>query len=185
MRRKTLNVFPIKLRNDENLINSFVDISVVSKTDPISYLKGELISSIDYDSVATVEHVEIKKGELIIVNSIANLSIRLHLDRLRSTIEEKRSRLDSYSFDLYESSMRNRIRSLSSKSVYLSLSRSMAPDTIKKIKKDIDSGFRTIPIVRDYGMMNIKTLEVSQDNKNKIFINSLKTFFKNSKQVPA
>ena len=94
MKRKTLNVIPVKLKNDEALINSFVDISVVAKTDPVSYLKGELISSIDYDKTSVVEHVEIKKGKLLIVNSIANMPVRRHLERLRKDIEDKRNRLD-------------------------------------------------------------------------------------------
>jgi len=137
MQRKTLNVFPLKLKSDENLVNSFVDISVVAKTDPVSYLKGELISSIDYDTISTVEHVEIKKGKLLMVNPLAGSYIRQHLNRIRSTIEEKRDSLDSYTFGMYESSMRERIRSLSSRSVHITLDKKISKDIVKKENQKI------------------------------------------------
>jgi hypothetical protein len=185
MKRKTLNVLPLKLKSDENLINSFVDISVVAKTDPVSYLKGELISSIDYDTVATIEHVEVKRGELLIVNPASNKSVRLHLERLRSTIESKRHKLDTHTFDVYESSMRERIRSLASKSVHIALDKNISDDIIKRIKKDIDGGFRTIPIIRDYGMIGIKSLDTIDDRKNEILLESIDSFFKDSKNLPS
>jgi hypothetical protein len=185
MQRKTLNVFPIKLKSDEHLINSFVDISVVAKTDPVSYLKGELISSIDYNAVAAIEHVEIKRGEILIVNPASNKSVRLHLDRLRSTIESKRHKLDTHTFDAYESSMRERIRSLASKSVHIMLDKNISGDIIKRIKKDIDGGFRTIPIIRDYGIISVKDLTVINDRKNEVLLDAINTFFKNSKNLPA
>jgi len=184
MQRQTLNVFPLKLKNDENLINSFVDISVVCKTDPVSYLKGELISSIDYNEVSVTEHVEIRKGKLLITNICGASSTRLHLQRLRSEIEIKRKTLDSHTFDLYESSIRERIRSLSSRSVHVSLSKDIPKDLARKIRKDIDGGFRSIPIVRDYGMTRVKDLELSEDWLSSVLSSSIRLFFKDAKCIP-
>jgi|LWDU01.1.fsa_nt_gi hypothetical protein len=187
MKRKTLNVMPIKLKNDEALINSFVDISVVAKTDPVSYLKGELISSIDYDQTSVVEHIEIKKGKLLIVNSAAVLPVRRHLERLRKNIESKRENLDPYRFNLYENSIRKRIRSLSSRSVHISLSKDLDTQTARKIKKDIDCGLRTVPIVRDHGMTSIKKLESAHDQndlKDALLIDTINIFFKGTKNIP-
>ena len=188
MQRKTLNVFPIKLKNDEALINSFVDIATVGKTDPISYLKGELISSIDYEKTAVIDQAEVKKGKLLIVNPSSNMSTRRHLERLRKEIENKRDRLDPYSFDLYENSMRARIRSLSSKSVHISLNKDIDPQSIRKIKKDIDCGLRTLPIVRDYGMINLRDffrMDFDSERKNAILEHSIRSFFKDTRSIPA
>ena len=67
--RKTLSVIPIIVAFDLDGANMLKDIAVVSGTDPVSSLKGELISSIEFDDICTVNELKITNNELTIFNS--------------------------------------------------------------------------------------------------------------------
>jgi len=85
--RKTLTVVPIIVAFDLDGANMLKDISVVSGTDPVSSLKGELISSIEFNDISTVDELKIINNELTIFNSQALEQIK----KLKIELVKKRN----------------------------------------------------------------------------------------------
>ncbi|MDB4337406.1 hypothetical protein OAA09_00145 [bacterium] len=158
MQRKSLNVLPLKLLNYENAINDFVDISVVSKTDPVSYLKGDLISKIDYDEISIVEKVEIRSGKITIINNAAKHATRIHLEKIRRSTQEKRKLLDASGIELLDRVAAKRMKSLGGRSIHVHPSENYNSRNLRFLKIEIDSAFRSIPIARDFGMVEVSSL---------------------------
>tara|TARA_A100001011_G_scaffold398318_1_gene502304 strand:- start:284 stop:1672 length:1389 start_codon:yes stop_codon:yes gene_type:complete len=188
MQRKTLNVFPVKLLNDESSINSFVDISVVSKTDPVSYLKGNLISAINVNELSVIEKAEIRTGKMTLINREAAGSVYRHLDRLRKDANRKKEELDVMGVDALNNIMTGRMKSLSGRSIQLSLSKDITSKDTHDIKIEIDSAFRTIPYARDFGMVEVSGLIKSlKKNRNINYekISTIENFFGRFKKIPS
>tara|TARA_B100000700_G_scaffold330703_1_gene458434 strand:- start:4564 stop:5940 length:1377 start_codon:yes stop_codon:yes gene_type:complete len=186
MQRKALNIFPVKLLKDEKSINSFVDMSVVCDTDPVSYLKGNLISSIDYSEIKLVDRVEIKPSKIIFINNTKTAQIHHHLNRVKKNAEAKRKNLDPFSLELFDRTMQYRMKALSGRSIHFTPSKNTSDSEIRKTKINIDAAFRTIPIARDFGMFSIKDFAAAHDKKeNPIIIEGLEKFFNRVKKIPA
>ena len=181
--RKTLNIFPLKLLKDERSINTYVDMSVVCNTDPVSYLKGNLISSIDYDEIKVVDRVEIKRGKVIFLNNSNTRNVYLHLNRLRTSTESKRAGLSAFETELLDRTVQYRMKSLSGRSIHLSHSKDMNESEIRKLKINIDQSFRVIPLSRDYGMIDTK--ELLRNYSGTFFAEGIKKFFPTFKKLPA
>lgn len=88
--RGTLRVFPAIVPFDLDGMNTLVDIAVVSGSDVVSSLKGELISSIDFHQLPTVERVTSFRGNTVIVESRTAQTVRTHVARLRSRRADER-----------------------------------------------------------------------------------------------
>lgn len=187
MQRKTLNVLPVKLTSDERGINDYVDISVVSKTDPVSYLKGDLISKIDYSEVSSVEKLEVRPGKLTIVNNIAKRSVWFHLENIKRNVREKREHLDPAGAEILDRSTSRRVQALGGQSIHVSPSASYNHRDLRLLKIEIDSSFKTIPIIRDFGMVDVqgflKDLEKQKDMD--LIYSSVKKSFSKFKKIPA
>ena len=181
--RKTLNIFPLKLLKDERSINTYVDMSVVCNTDPVSFLKGNLISSIDYDDLKIVDRVEVKRGKVIFLNNSNSRSVYLHLNRLRKSTEDKREGLSAFETELLDRTVQYRMKSLSGRSIHLSPSKEMNEFDIRRLKINIDQAFRVIPLSRDYGMIDVK--ELVKDHSGTFFAEGLEKFFSGFKKLPA
>jgi chaperonin GroEL (HSP60 family) len=82
--RGTLRVFPAIVPFDLDGMNTLVDVAVVSGSDVVSSLKGELISSIDFHRLPIVERVTSFKGNTVIMESRTAQAVRSHVARLRS-----------------------------------------------------------------------------------------------------
>ena len=180
--RKTLNIFPLKLLKDERSINTYVDMSVVCNTEPVSYLKGNLISSIDYDEIKLVDRVEIKRGKVIFLNNNNTRSVYLHLNRLRTSTESKREGLSAFETELLDRTIQYRMKSLSGRSIHLSPSKDMNESEIRKLKINIDQSFRVIPLSRDYGMIDTK--ELLKDHSGTFFAEGIEKFFPAFRKLP-
>ena len=186
MQRKTLNVLPVKLTSDERGINDYVDISVVSKTDPVSYLKGDLISKIDYSEVASVEKLEVRPGKLTIVNNIAKRAVWFHLENIKRNVREKRDHLDPAGREILDRSTSRRVQALGGQSVHISPSSEYTHRDLRLLKIEIDSSFKTIPIIRDFGMIDfhnfVKDLEKTKEMT--LLSKTLKESFSGFKRIP-
>jgi hypothetical protein len=188
MQRKTLNVFPVKLLNDEVSINSFVDMSVVSKTEPVSYLKGNLISAINYDEISVIEKAEVRNGKLVLINRAAAGAVYRHLERLRKDVDRKKESLDAMAMEMLNNIITGRMKSLSGRSIELTLSKDITTKDTHELKVEIDGAFRTIPTARDFGMVDVNQLLKSLKKNEKLVDvtgSSLEKFFGKFKKVPA
>ena len=187
MQRKTLNVMPVKLTGDERGINDYVDISVVSKTDPVSYLKGDLISKIDYNDVSSVEKVEVRPGKITIVNNVAKRSVWLHLENIKRNSHEKRENLDAAGAEILDRSVSRRVRALGGLSIHVSPSTSYSNRDLRFLKIEIDASFRSIPLARDFGMVDVQSLirDLEKIQEFSLVSNSIKRSFNKFRKLPA
>lgn len=130
--RKTLNMIPYSIPFDLESCNTLVDIAVVSGCDVLSTNKGELISSIQFDSLRTVEHCECGLDSLVIFNTKTKNSIKSHIKNLKMKLEERNE---------IESFLNDRIRSLTSSCIEFKL-----PDDLNYYSRcqQLDEGIRLI-----------------------------------------
>tara|TARA_Y100000310_G_C20695651_1_gene825491 strand:- start:1305 stop:2771 length:1467 start_codon:yes stop_codon:yes gene_type:complete len=130
--RGTLNVVPIIVGYTAEHVNMLKDIAVACNTDVVSSLKGELISSIDIESMPTIDKVKAACGYVIISHRSSEYAVRLHMKNLR---EQKQGIEDSQQYVGIKTEkaklLDKRIKALSSNCANIGL----GPDL--KIKKGI------------------------------------------------
>lgn len=88
-KRKTLRVVPVQLPNILENINSIKDIAVVSQSEIISSLKGDLISAFDIEKIKTITSAKISGREFIITNKINNAGLNSHISHLQELISKE------------------------------------------------------------------------------------------------
>jgi hypothetical protein len=133
--RKTLVLIPYIVPFDLNNVNTLVDIAVVSGTDVVSSTKGQMISSIDTSQLGFLETCYLSSTNIVAKNLKTSSRVKLHVDNLRSKMEE---RLDSQEF------ISKRISSLSSSCIDINI-----PDDISfpAVSSQFDEGVRIISSV--------------------------------------
>ena len=133
--RKTLLVFPYLVPYDLENVNTLVDIAVVSGTDVISSLKGELISSMSIDKLGFVEECLTSGDTVRMRNSKTAKSVRNHVENLKKKLEERQE---------IESILSKRLRSLTSSCVDICI-----PDDLEyySVSQQLDEGIRIISSV--------------------------------------
>lgn len=112
MDRGTLNVYPFKVPFDIEHANTIVDIAVVAGTDVVSSLKGNLISSIDVNSMGYFESSEILGDKIKIKKRDTDRRVYFHVKNLRENIKARPELEDILS---------KRIKSLSSNCIDIAL----------------------------------------------------------------
>jgi chaperonin GroEL (HSP60 family) len=84
--RGTVSFIPIVVKFDIDGANLLKDIALVSRGDVVSSLKGNLISSIEFDSLPRIDVASVSGSEVIIENkSVAGL-VDLHIAQLQKKI---------------------------------------------------------------------------------------------------
>ena len=86
--RETLNVIPVVVPYDLGGINMLVDLGVVSGTDVVSSLKGDVISGIEPEDIVTVDKIIATSNNVIISNEKSSDHVRRHI---RNILEKKNS----------------------------------------------------------------------------------------------
>lgn len=131
--RKTVFLYPFMIPFDVDNVNTLVDISVTSGTDIVTSLKGDLISSIKYENLGTVESCSVY-GDTLRLKPIPRneKSLHDHVNNLKRKIEERR--------DL-EEIIGKRLKSLNASRIEVSI-----PDDINFYSRSqqLDEGIRLI-----------------------------------------
>lgn len=113
--RKTLNVHPVLVNFDQDGINTLADLNVISGSDVVTSLKGDLISSIDLSSFKSIEQASfVERKKLIIKNEKNKANILNHVNSLKK-------RRDSAEHDMTRKLFDARIKSLFSNQVIVRL----------------------------------------------------------------
>lgn len=86
--RSTLNVIPYIVPFDLDACNTLVDIAVIANCDVISNTKGQLISSIDYSKLGTLEKCDCLNHTIVMYNTNTRNSVLNHIKNLKKKIEE-------------------------------------------------------------------------------------------------
>lgn len=142
--RGTLTAIPVIVNFDIEGINTLNDITVVTGNNLVSSNKGDLISSIAYDTCPVVDSVLIYPTKVIIQHNKTAVAISSHVNFLKNKRSEK-----SYVEDmskLYD----KRIRSLTPNQVLIRLPNDK--DFIR-LSQSIDLGLRTVKSLVDYGVV--------------------------------
>jgi hypothetical protein len=168
---KKLDVIPIAVGVDQNTINMLKDIAIVCNTRYVSAMTGDVISTVKYDELNTVEDVVISGNSLRIKNSTNKNNISNHISQL---INKKTSINNFLSSKLYD----ERIKSLASKYVNVKIGAMNDQEKLIKLEK-IHTCLKLIPILSRYGIIKSndklydKVLNLKQKSIIKLFKNQI------------
>lgn len=112
--RGTLDVLPVLVGHDLDSINKLVDIAHTCNSDVISSLKGELISSINFDEIQHVDYMIIEPNKVKIHNPSAVPAVTKQINNIKNLIQQESN---SDKINLYE----KRISSLSNRNMMICL----------------------------------------------------------------
>jgi len=140
--RSTMFVYPIIINFDLEGINTIVDMSTVSLTNPVSCNLGELISSIKISDAIQLDEVTIIHDSIVIKNSSSKRNVSVHINNLLQKVKSSNEDIENL--------LICRIRSLSGINVIIRL----ADDSSYILKRQfIDRSLRSIRSMLDYGIV--------------------------------
>lgn len=130
--RETLRVLPYIASFDLEMCNTLVDIAVVTGNDVVSSLKGQLISSIDLESISNTDFCECSNTHIMISSSKDRLSVSKHAENISKKLEDH-PELENY--------LLPRLRSLNSSCLEFQIPNDM---NFAIRSQQLDEGIRTI-----------------------------------------
>ena len=149
--RTTLDVLPVSFGVDNiEMINALADISHVLNVDPITPLKGDIISGRMLDDMNAVELIRCHGGTVTIINGSAESRIKNHVTELR-----RRRQLAHPDIALL---LAKRIKSLSSACVTVKLGATTATSHQEQLEQ-IDILIRAAASILKLGMVDQKYLQ--------------------------
>lgn len=151
---KSLDICPIRIPWELESINILADIATVSGTDVVSTLKGESVSSVEYDSLKIVEKVICSKENLNILNSSTKLSVANHISQLYKKREET-------SLEEMSEFLDKRIKSLNSHTVHIRLGSKTEQEKMKELEA-ADFALRVVKGVISKGTVKVNELGVNE-----------------------
>jgi hypothetical protein len=80
--RGTLHVVPVQVPYDLEGMNTLNDLAIISLSDVISSLKGQLISSIQYEDLTHIDRIEITNNKVILINKKCDKQVKIHVQEL-------------------------------------------------------------------------------------------------------
>lgn len=122
--RGVMSVYPFQIQYELDGINTLVDVAAVVGCDVTSSHKGDLISSIDIESLKKVEVCNLQAEKIIIKNSCTKKAVKNHVKNIREKMEKNP--------DLVEV-LQKRVRSLSASCIEIGL-----PDDINYSSNSIE-----------------------------------------------
>ena len=155
--RSTLKLAPVRVPFDLSGINALNDIAVVCGTDVVSSLKGELISSIDLDSLSSVDSISINNRSLRIENRKTHNAVKYHTREL--TNQRTQFELQD-AINLIDA----RLLCLSSSSVHINLGPELASRR-GSIADKVESGLRLLKDICSFGVLNTEVM-IGSPNSN-------------------
>lgn len=138
--RKTVLCIPVVVNYDLNGVNLINDIAVVGGVDIVSSLKGDLISSIDFEKYPRVTSVSFSNGQILIKNPKSKKRVQQHVLHLLKKHEEESS-------DTVREILETRMKSLNSSYIKVSLQSVDA-----KSRFCFDQCIRSIKAASQYGV---------------------------------
>lgn len=140
--RGSLRVVPIGVRFDLEGMNTLIDISIVTGSDLVSSLKGDLISNIKFDQLPCADQVTAFRDRVVITNTSTHKRVGEHVAQIRTRREEEENDDKSRLFDM-------RVKSLSPNHVVIRL-----PDDKDFVtnSQSIDCALRAVKSIVDYGV---------------------------------
>ena len=151
---KGLDICPIRIPWELEQINLVADIAIVSGTDIVSSMKGDMVSSIDYDSLKIVDKVICTKENLNIINSKTQEAVVNHVNDL------SKRREDTHVEEMSEF-LNKRIKSLNSHTVHIRLGSKTEQEKMKELEA-ADFSLRIVKSILDKGTVRVSELEINE-----------------------
>lgn len=144
--RGTLSVIPFIVNYDLEGVNLLNDIAVVSASDVVSSLKGQLISNIDLSTYPRVDYINISDSGVLIEKRETNSNVDHHI----SILQKKLLEVDS---DAAKDMIAKRIKNLGSNRVTISL---RSDQDILKRSFMVDRALRATKLASTHGVGEYK-----------------------------
>lgn len=148
-KKDLLNIIPLRLESDVESVNVINDIGVVCGMDPISSLKGQMLTFVKYDDIPTIEKITITKDQITIENSSTVDEV---LKQIRGLLK-KRENVDPAAIEELQMFLDKRIKSLTPNQVIINLPKTnsyedasmkvVIDELLREIKFDISQGVCT------------------------------------------
>tara|TARA_Y100000034_G_C6754033_1_gene335405 strand:- start:206 stop:826 length:621 start_codon:yes stop_codon:yes gene_type:complete len=148
--RGTLRVLPICVPYDIEGINTLKDIAVITGTDVISSLKGELISTVNFHDIVEIPKFIYGNNQLVIENNSTSIQVKRHVQDLKKLILES---LESEKRKI----LSNRIRGLLSRCVYIKLDDSLFEKKGIYIDR-LEMGVKMSKDISRFGLVDLKSI---------------------------
>lgn len=155
--KKNLNIIPIRVRTDLNNINIINDISVVCGTEPISFLKGQLLTFVKWEDLPVVNKFVVTGDKTTIENAKTRGAVS---NQIRSLMEKRE---DKHIIDDIQDLIDVRIKNLTANSIIINLP-NMSSIKIDEHRVKLDNAFRQIKTVLNFGFINVTDLQNSLQN---------------------
>lgn len=151
-KKNLLNVIPLRLESDVENLNVINDIGVVCGMDPVSSMKGQLLTFVKYEDIPTIGKISISESQTTIENS---LTINDVLAQTKSLIK-KRENVDAGAVDELQGFIDKRIKCLTPSQVILTLPKT---DKIKEqsMRVTIDEVLREVKSNISHGITSPHT----------------------------
>jgi len=166
--RNTLNIMPLLISPALDGINTLNDLAAVCGCDVVSSLKGQFISTVQYDDLCIVDSVICNKNNIIITNTGTENAIFQHLNEL---IQKKNQQTGLDVRQLYD----ERIKTLAATYVTVSI-----PDgsktSLDEMFEKLELGIRVLRSIISRGSVNINDIinNLNESNLNMHIVNTLK-----------
>ena len=141
-----LDVLPLRLKSDIHNLNVLNDIGIVSGRDPISSMKGELLTFVKLAEVPSVERISVIEGRTTIENS---KTVKAVSEQIRGLLNK---RTDNQFIEDVQTLYENRIESLSPLIAVINLP-DMSSVRSDAFKIRIDNALRTTKSFLNYGIL--------------------------------
>lgn len=153
--RQTLNIIPIIVPFDLEGINMLNDISIVCGADIVTALKGNLISTIQYDDLTSVDSINCQGNLMTLINKGTEKNVAAHAQFL--TQKQEKQHVEDVS-DL----LLKRIRSLSSFCIRLRVASKSEQQKMKDLEA-VDMGLRIVRSVMSHGVIDASAIDHPDD----------------------
>lgn len=174
--KKKLNVIPLRLLSDINNLNVINDIGIVCGMDPISSLKGELLTFVKFDDLPVVEKISVTEKVTSIENSSTRNEVFSQIKQLLTKREHNKLVED------VQNILDNRIKSLSPNSVVIHLPE-MSSIKLDAYRIKIDIALRYCKAALNYGLINeyyfIELLSQDKLRGNNKYVSKISTIASN------
>jgi len=147
---KSLDICPIRIPYEIESINHIADIAIVSGTDIISTMKGDMVSSLDYGSLKIVDKVICTQKNLNIINSKSSQGVANHISELYKKRENTHVEEMSEFLNM-------RLKSLNSHTVHIRLGSKTEQEKLKELEA-ADFALRIVKGIIDKGTVTVKEL---------------------------
>lgn len=169
--KKNLNIIPLRVKPDLNNINMINDISVVCGCEPISSLKGQLLTFVKWDDLPIISKLIVTGAKTTIVNNKTRASVS---NQVRMLMEKRH---DRHVIEDIQDLIDERIKNLTANSVIINLP-NLSSIKLDEQRVKLDNAFRQVKTILNYGFIKTNDLNnVLTQPKNtleRILFNTIK-----------